>query len=200
MHKPIPNAPSGLHPYHVSLPNAPLRHRVARVAVAALPVRLDILAEILENEPRAALCRLTVLHHGAKLGAVLQTTRLVIGEVRAQVDRCQPLGRQPLPASTAILAHEAVALEQDEHDANLSTRHAGLVGEIIEVHLLALRNLLESYCNARRFLDVRIFAAEKVRLHAAVLDAIQDSARRRVAIASGAAGFLIVRFNASREV
>src|SRR5215217_1361202 len=93
----------------------------AGVAVLALPIGLDVFAEVLENEPRAALGALTVVDHRAELGAVLNAALLVIGEVGAQVDRRQ-FALQPLPASSPVLAHESVALEQHEHDPRFAPR------------------------------------------------------------------------------
>ena len=100
---------------------------------------------------------------------------LVVGEVGAQVDRGESV-LQPLPAAAAILAHEAVSLEQREYDARLAPRDARLVGEVVELHRLGERHLLEHDRDLRRLLDVRILAAEEVRLHAAVLDAIEQRA------------------------
>src|SRR5438094_6221881 len=201
IHKPTPDAPSRLHPYRdVALAHTPPRHCVARVAVAALPIRFHFLAEILEDETSATLCRLTVLHHGAQLGAILHATRFVVREVRAEIDRRQALGRQALPTSATILTHEAVSLEQHENDSGLPSGNARLVSEIVDMDLLAMRHLLERDGDARRLLHVGILAAEKVRLHATVFDAIQHRARRGLAIASSAPGLLIVRLDASRKV
>ena len=62
---------------------------VAGVAVPALPRRIDVLAEILEDESRAALRALTVVDHRAQLRAILNAPLLVVGEVGAEVDRRQ---------------------------------------------------------------------------------------------------------------
>ena len=54
---------------------------------------VDVLAEVLEDEPRAALRALAVVDHRAELRAVLDAALLVVGEVGAQVDRRQPVLR-----------------------------------------------------------------------------------------------------------
>src|SRR5438094_295118 len=201
IHKPTPDAPSRLHPYRdVALAHTPPRHCVARVAVAALPIRFHFLAEILEDETSATLCRLTVLHHGAQLGAILHATRFVVREVRAEIDRRQALGRQALPTSATILTHEAVSLEQHENDSGLPSGNARLVSEIVDMDLLAMRHLLERDGDARRLLHVGILAAEKGRLHATVFDAIQHRARGGLAIEAREPRRLIVRPEASRTV
>src|SRR5207248_9860235 len=105
-----------------------------------------------------------------------------------------------LPTSATILTHEAVSLEQHENDSGLPSGNARLVSEIVDMDLLAMRHLLERDGDARRLLHVGILAAEKVRLHATVFDAIQHRARRGLAIASSAPGLLIVRLDASRKV
>src|SRR3982751_513677 len=94
------HVPRGLHPDDLLLsPHSPAGHRVARVAVAALPLGFHILAEVIEDESRAALRRLTILNHRAQLGAILQPARLVVGEIRAEIDGRESLRRQALPAS-----------------------------------------------------------------------------------------------------
>ena len=95
---------------------------IARVAVAADPPVLDRLTEVLEEEARPASRTLAVAHHRTKLRVVLLAPRLVVGEVRAQVHRCEPT-LQPLPPTAAMLAHEAVSLQQTEDDARLPPRH-----------------------------------------------------------------------------
>src|SRR5689334_17464429 len=80
---------------------------LTRVAVLATPVRLDVLAKVLEDEPGAALRALTVVDHRAKLGAVLNAALLVVGEVGAEIDRRQPR-LQALPTPAAVFADQAV--------------------------------------------------------------------------------------------
>src|SRR5688500_501154 len=80
----------------------PRIHRVARVAVAALPVGIRLLSEILEDVARAASRGLAVVDHRAQLRLVALPTLLVIGEIRTQIHLREPLG-QPLPAAAAIL-------------------------------------------------------------------------------------------------
>jgi hypothetical protein len=63
---------------------------VARIAILTTPIRLDVLAEILEDESRSALRTLAVVDHRAKFGAILDSPLFVIGEIRAQVDRGEP--------------------------------------------------------------------------------------------------------------
>src|SRR5690348_15859227 len=192
-HKPTPDAASGLHPHcDISLFDAPLRHRVAPVAIAALPVRLNLLAEVFEDESSAALRALAVLHHCSKLRSVLHTPRFVVGEVSAEIDRCEPLGGKTLPATAAIFTHESMTNEQHEHETRFATRNAGLVREIIEMNLLAQGHLLECDRDARGFLDVVILTTEKVRLNAAILDALQHRADGGIAVVAGASCLLIV--------
>src|SRR5438128_381208 len=90
-------------------PHVPLLHGVARVAVAAPPVVLHILAEVLEDEPRAAARRLREVDHGLQLRLVARAALLVVGEVGAQVDLREALA-EALPLQAAVLAHLAVPL------------------------------------------------------------------------------------------
>src|SRR6185503_14315126 len=53
---------------------------VARVAVVAAPIRVDGLAEVLQDVARAALSALTIVDHRAELRAVEQAPLLVVGE------------------------------------------------------------------------------------------------------------------------
>src|SRR6185312_10871480 len=108
---------------------------------------------------------------------------LVVGEVRAQVDLGE-LVLQTLPASAAILAHEPMPLEQHENDARLASRHARLLREIVEQRRLAERYLLQHDRDVRRLFDVRILPAEEIRLHPAVLDAIEERAHGRQSVAT----------------
>src|SRR5690348_5088094 len=68
------------------------------------------------------------------------------------------------------------------------------------MHLLSQRRLFERYGIARGLFDVRVLSAEKIRLHAAVFDAIKNGARRGIAVATGATGFLIVRLDTPGKV
>src|SRR4051794_2671147 len=105
--KPTRDTATGLHPDgYFRAAHAPLRHRVAGVAVPALPIGVHVLAEVVENEARAALRGLTVLHHSTQLRAILDATRLVVGEIGAEIDGGHPLIGQSLPAPAAVLAHE----------------------------------------------------------------------------------------------
>src|SRR5438270_12692934 len=52
---------------------------LAPVAVPALPLGLDVLAEIVEDEPRAALRALAVVDHRAQLRPILDPALLVVG-------------------------------------------------------------------------------------------------------------------------
>src|SRR6185437_3461352 len=181
---------------------APARRQdvpVAGVAVAALPLGIDRFAEVLEDEARAALRALTVIDHRAQLRPILRAPLLVVREVGTQVDRGE-LRLQPLPRAAAVLAHQTMALEQGEHDPRFAPRHARLVGEVVELDGFGERNLLEHDRHVSGFFDVGILAAEKVRLHPAVLDAIEERASRWKPVAAGAAGLLIVRLDRSRKV
>src|SRR5690348_7641899 len=92
--KPTRDPLAGLHPdRYFTAPNPPLRHSIACVAIAAFPVRFDVLAEVFEDKTRATLCRLTVLHHGAQLRSILNAACFVVGEISAQIDRGQSLRR-----------------------------------------------------------------------------------------------------------
>ena len=98
------------------------------------------------------------------------------------------------------VAHETVSLEQDHHDARLAMRDPGFVREVVDRHRLIERIRLEHQRDARGLLDLRIFAAEEIGLNPSVLDAVEHRAHRRKSIAAGAAGFLIVGLDRSREV
>src|SRR5581483_2146720 len=111
----------------------PGRHGVTGVAIVAAPIRRHRLTEVLEDDARTALGSLAEPDDRPELGLVLGPALLVVDEIAAQVDLREP-PRQPLPASAAMLADEAMALEQREHDAGLATRNAGRVGEVVEWH------------------------------------------------------------------
>src|SRR6185312_10873801 len=151
--------------------------------IAAMPLGIDLLAEVLEDESRPTLRALAVADHRTELRAILRATFLVVREIGAQVDRRQAI-LQTLPASAAILAHQPVSLEEHEYDPRFASRDAGLLRELIEQRRLAQWHLLQYDRDLRRLFDVRIFPAEEIGLHAAVLDAIEQRARRRQTIAS----------------
>src|SRR3954470_15171578 len=71
---------------------------VAGIAVVAAPAGFHVLAEILEDESRAALGALTVSNHGAKLGPVLDAALLVIRQVGTQIHLGEPI-LHALPAA-----------------------------------------------------------------------------------------------------
>src|SRR4051812_8599845 len=96
---------------------------VARVAIMALPVRVDVLAEVVEDEPRPTLRTLTVGNHRLELGAILDAPLLVVGEIGAEVDLRQ-LVLHAFPTATPIFAYESVTFEQHENDARLAPRDA----------------------------------------------------------------------------
>src|SRR5262245_37889744 len=57
---------------------------VACIAVPTFPPGDIFLAEVVEDEPRPALCALTVVDHRAQLGPILESPLFVVGEVGAQ--------------------------------------------------------------------------------------------------------------------
>ena len=59
-----------------------------------------------------------------KYGVILDAALFIVHQVRTQVDGSQPLLGNALPAAAAVLAHEAMALEQDENDPGLAPRDA----------------------------------------------------------------------------
>src|SRR5690606_26013148 len=87
------------------LAGLPAGHLVAGVAVAASPVGVALLAEVLEDVARAALRGLAEADHRAELLLVAGPALLVVGEVGAQVHLGE-LPAQPLPAPAAMLAHQ----------------------------------------------------------------------------------------------
>src|SRR5687768_9011010 len=109
------------------LSREPGRHRVARIAVLARPRFVDLLAEVLEDEPRAAARRLAERHDRVELRLVLGAALLVIEQVRAQVHG-REVAAKALPFPAAMLAHESVPLEQSEDDACLPRRYTRLLG------------------------------------------------------------------------
>src|SRR5262249_23632365 len=159
---------------------------------------VDPLAEVVEDVPRAALGALTVPDHGSELSAVLLAALLVVGEIRAQVDGGESVA-QTLPASAAILANQAMALEQHDHDARRAARPTGAAHELIDQHARTEWNLLEHDGHARGLLDVGILAPKKIGLYAAVLDAIEQRARGRLPVASRSPRLLIVGLHRAGE-
>jgi hypothetical protein len=83
-----------------------------------------------------------------------------------------------------MLADEAVTLEQCEDDTRLPARNTGTLRQFLQLHAFEQRILLEQQRDLRRFLHVRILAAEEIRLHAGVFDTIQGGANRRLPIAT----------------
>src|SRR4051812_30681509 len=96
----------------------PPRHLVAGIAVAALPVRRELLTEILEDVARSTLRRLTEGNDRPELRLIPRPALLVVHEVRAQVTGDEVVAHS-LPAAAAMLTHQAVPLEQHHHDARL---------------------------------------------------------------------------------
>src|SRR5688572_9137818 len=91
-------------------------HRlVARIAVFTLPVRINFLAEVLENVARAALGGLTELYHRPQLLLIHRAPLFVVLQVRAEIDRGQVVA-EPLPLPAAMLSHQTVPLEQRKND------------------------------------------------------------------------------------
>src|SRR5687767_6546853 len=177
----------------------PSFHRVARIAVTTGPVGRHFFTEVLEDVARSAFGGLAVTNDGAKLRLIHRAPLFVVVQVLAEIDRRQ-LAPEPLPASPAVLAHEAMALEQGENDARFPRRNVGLIREVGEGDRGRQRVLLETDRDAGRLFDLRILAAQEIGLNAAIFDPIQERARRRLSIAPGTTGFLIVRLDRARKV
>src|SRR4051812_16382792 len=93
-------------------------HRVASVAVPASPLRIHLLAKVLEDVLRPALRSLAELDHRAELLLIHCATLLVVLEVSAQIHSAE-IFAEALPFTAAVLADQAVSLEQGENDLRL---------------------------------------------------------------------------------
>src|SRR5688572_2017388 len=172
----------------------------AHVALRARPHVVHRLTEVLQDVACTALRGLAIGDHGAELGAILRAALLVIREVRAEIDVRHALIAGALPQAAAIFAHQAVPLEEHEHDLGLASRDAALVREVVDQDAFAERYALEHQRDLGGFFDVGVLAAEEIRLHSAVLDAIEDRARGWQTIAAGTTGFLIIGLDRTRKV
>src|SRR5690606_8958319 len=123
------------------LPARPCRHRgqlprgglppvlrVARIAVAAAPPFVDLLAEVLQDEVRAAPRRLAEVDHPLQLPLVTRPALLIVQQVPMQVHTRQA-GLQPFPCAAAVFPHGSVALEEHERYACLAWRAPGALAD-----------------------------------------------------------------------
>src|SRR5215213_9796484 len=108
-------------------------HGVAGIAVLAGPLRVDLLAEALENEARPAARGLADGDHRVELRLILRPPLFVIEQVGTEIHRAE-IAAEPLPASAAMLAHQPMPLEQAEDDPRLPRRHARLLGDLGQWH------------------------------------------------------------------
>ena len=88
---------------------------VAGVTVSASPIGIDFLTEMFEDVTRAALNGLAELDHRPELFLVHRAAFLIVLEISAQIDGTKVLP-QALPLSAAMLANQAVLLEQSKDD------------------------------------------------------------------------------------
>src|SRR5690606_18803441 len=105
------------------LPLVPAIALVAGVAVATLPVLVDLLAEVLQDVARPAVRGLAEPDHALKLLLVACPALLVVDEIPLEIDVGEHVAH-PLPCTAAVLAHGTVPLEQHEGDARFPSRNA----------------------------------------------------------------------------
>src|SRR5439155_27154316 len=161
------------------------------IAIVAAPIGRHFLAEVLEDVTRAALRRLAELNHRAELLLIHRAPLLVVLQISAQIHRAE-IAAEALPLSAAVLANQSVTLEQRENDLCLSGRNPGELDDVVEQHRCFEWIFLQRERDLRRFLHLRVFAAEEVRLDSLVLDAVEHLTHRWLAVAPRPAGFLIV--------
>ena len=96
---------------------------------------------------------------------------------------------------------EAGFFEQRQDDFEFGQRQLRDLAQVGERNAAFLRaEDLERAEDALHFFDVGIFAGEEIVLHARVAHAIDEDALRRLAVAAGAARFLRVGFDRTRQI
>lgn len=89
----------------------PCRELIAGIAIPARPSRVDFLAEVFENESRAAAGGLTELDYRVELGLIPGAAIFVVDEICGEINRREVVA-QPLPVVASVFSSQSVLLEQ----------------------------------------------------------------------------------------